>query len=970
MARTSILSRSTHNCYLYDATTGDVLLLDGCCTNVLIVDIHASVTLSQRFTNTSSTAVSSAVYTFGLMSGSAVCGFEMIKPDGTRVEGVVKEREEASREYEQAIKAGKTASLGQQETADVFSIAVGNILPSETVEIHLRYLQLLMDDEKKDQVKFIFPRTYAQRYGQAPTNNSSDATTAHQAFKMNVIVQQSGVIKSISCPSAHPIQLELGFPDGFEPLSEDRSHFASVKLTDTSGFLTQDVTLVVSATDLDSPRCFMERHPSLNHETTAMALTFVPRFTLPDIKGEMEYVFVVDRSGSMRGERIRLVREALVVLLRGLPTSGTTFNIISFGTNATKLWDTSRQYSQTTLEEATNHVDVMQADYGGTEIASALSLAYSSLPKPLGRPVAVILLTDGSAWDVSTCVSHTQTALSTLPHSTPDSFIRVFTVGIGDGASSDTCDSIARAGNGMAVYVKQGEAIAGKCARVVRAARSPQVVNIVVSWMGHGVDGGGADLEHGILAQDGDQEGIEGNDDDFEMVTNIRNEAESDVPANVAPLSLFNIDDDDQQATGPPPAPDPRLPPPPTIQQAPLLLTNIFPGTRTQVYAVIRTPQSEIDSEGERLPKSVKIRGVVSTTGTLVELDVPVSRLLRPLKSVNNLDSGDGASSSLHHFEQLFLHILAAKALIIDRQDGKHAFPTSIADEIQTNDELREAYLKKEIVRLGTTYGLTSKHTSFVAVDHRVVGGSAVSGSSSINHTSDDNIIPVSGLSKRRIAVQSQRRGSGKAARTQLAPMAARKAATPVTVNAPAGSESSSSSSDKPYELRSRREPSRVHVASRPRPVSFGTRSSTTTGQDQGPDQETPRKRMRSSKSSAVPTSTPPTTSHVSAPTSIIIPKTLSVSDRLTAIARLQQFNGITESVQEVEVKLAAVNVNGDVGATVMAWAWMDGAESVGDEVLGLKEKAREWVEGQIERTENFLDVKEKVLQAMTGWMW
>ncbi|KAJ3731352.1 hypothetical protein DFJ43DRAFT_423399 [Lentinula guzmanii] len=64
----------------------------------------------------------------------------------------------------------------------------------------------------------------------------------------------------------------------------------------------------------------MEWHSSLNHETIAMALTFVPRFTLPDIKGEMEYVFVVDRSGSMRGERIRLVREALVVLLRGLPT--------------------------------------------------------------------------------------------------------------------------------------------------------------------------------------------------------------------------------------------------------------------------------------------------------------------------------------------------------------------------------------------------------------------------------------------------------------------------------------------------------------------------------------------------------------------------------------------------------------------------------------------------------------------------
>ncbi|GAW08655.1 VIT-domain-containing protein [Lentinula edodes] len=272
--------------------------------------------------------------------------------------------------------------------------------------------------------------------------------------------------------------------------------------------------------------------------------------------------------GSMKGERIRLVQEALVILLRGLPTSGTTFNIVSFGAKATKLWDVSRQYSQTSLEEATNHVDSMQADYGGTEIASALSLVYSSLPKPLARPVAVILLTDGSAWDVPTCVSHTQNAISALPIPQPDSndpvsFIRVFTVGIGDGASSDTCDSIARAGNGFAVYVKQGEPVAGKCARVVRAARTPMVVDVVVDWTGdQGVD-------------HGEQDGFEGvSNDDFEIVDNpgkgIQATTESLVP--VSAVSLFNNDDDGDdkvmsEATGPPPAPDPQLPPPPKIQQ-------------------------------------------------------------------------------------------------------------------------------------------------------------------------------------------------------------------------------------------------------------------------------------------------------------------------------------------------------------------------------------------------------------------
>lgn len=118
MARTKIRSPTLGDCRLYDAATGQDLILDGSSAQVLIADIHASVNLSQRFTNTSYTTISSAVYTFGLMAGAAVCAFEMIRQDGTRVEGVVKEKEAAKKEYEQAIQAGKTASLGQQETED------------------------------------------------------------------------------------------------------------------------------------------------------------------------------------------------------------------------------------------------------------------------------------------------------------------------------------------------------------------------------------------------------------------------------------------------------------------------------------------------------------------------------------------------------------------------------------------------------------------------------------------------------------------------------------------------------------------------------------------------------------------------------------------------------------------------------------------------------------------------------------
>lgn len=107
-------------CRLYDLNSQANLLLDGCSAQVLIADVHASVNISQRFTNPHHYAVS-GVYTFGIMANAAVCGFEMVRQDGTKIEGIVKEKQEAKREYDKAVSAGQTASLGQQETADGMS---------------------------------------------------------------------------------------------------------------------------------------------------------------------------------------------------------------------------------------------------------------------------------------------------------------------------------------------------------------------------------------------------------------------------------------------------------------------------------------------------------------------------------------------------------------------------------------------------------------------------------------------------------------------------------------------------------------------------------------------------------------------------------------------------------------------------------------------------------------------------------
>jgi len=53
-----------------------------------------------------------------------------------------------------------------------------------------------------------------------------------------------------------------------------------------------------------------------------------------------EFIFLLDRSGSMRGDRIKMAREALIFFLKSLP-SQCFFNIVSFGSRHKQMYPNS-----------------------------------------------------------------------------------------------------------------------------------------------------------------------------------------------------------------------------------------------------------------------------------------------------------------------------------------------------------------------------------------------------------------------------------------------------------------------------------------------------------------------------------------------------------------------------------------------------------------------------------------------------
>jgi uncharacterized protein with von Willebrand factor type A (vWA) domain len=184
--------------------------------------------------------------------------------------------------------------------------------------------------------------------------------------------------------------------------------------------------VLVNAKDTGVPTAILETHPTIPNQRALMA-TLVPKFSLPSERPEI--VFICDRSGSMSGFRINLVRSALKVFLKSLPV-GVRFNICSFGSEHSVLWPKSESYTQSSLEEAVQHVESIDADMGGTKMFEPFKATFERRYKDI--PLEVILLTDGQIWNQERLFSYLNTQVIESRSS-----IRVFTLGVGTGVSHE-----------------------------------------------------------------------------------------------------------------------------------------------------------------------------------------------------------------------------------------------------------------------------------------------------------------------------------------------------------------------------------------------------------------------------------------------------------------------------------------------------------------------------------------------------
>ena len=102
----------------------------------------AKVTIFQEYENTENESIE-AKYLFPLNDSATVCGFEAFIND-KHVIGVCKEKEQAHKEYKEAIEQGKGAYLIDQETSELFKVNIGNLPPNCKCIIKIIYISFVI----------------------------------------------------------------------------------------------------------------------------------------------------------------------------------------------------------------------------------------------------------------------------------------------------------------------------------------------------------------------------------------------------------------------------------------------------------------------------------------------------------------------------------------------------------------------------------------------------------------------------------------------------------------------------------------------------------------------------------------------------------------------------------------------------------------------------------------------------------
>ena len=429
----------------------------------------ATTKVDQTFVNPNSFEVN-GMYLFPIPDDAVVSNLAL-SIDGELVNGELLSQEQSHQIYRNSARYGGNRAILEHIGTRAFVVEVSEIPAYGERRVQFEYSQIISADS--DLTKYTYPLSLAK-----------SASTSIRNLHVEMEIASENELRTVYSPS-HEVTIDR---------KDDRHVRVSYEGTDIDP--DDDFLCYYSVSD-DNFGITLLTHRADEKEDGYFMLLVSPKYEVKQTEiVEKDFVFVLDRSGSMARRKIEQAKVALRYCVQNL-NDGDRFNLILFNTDITSLADELNRGEKWFGEErwrdsaAMSHELIDMKDgrekalafiegiegRGGTNINDALLTALAKKPDPK-RPRIIVFLTDGQP---TVGVTNAARILENVAKTNKNQS-RIFVFGVGYDINDHLLDKMAADNGGTRNYVTPNEDIEVAVSSLFRKMNDPVLVDVGINF--------------------------------------------------------------------------------------------------------------------------------------------------------------------------------------------------------------------------------------------------------------------------------------------------------------------------------------------------------------------------------------------------------------------------------------------------------------------------------------------------------
>ncbi|NQU74969.1 MAG: VWA domain-containing protein [Planctomycetes bacterium] len=414
-----------------------------------VSDQVAQVQIDQAFVNVGKTPIE-VQYLFPVPPGAGIDKMTIIA-DGKELTGKLLNADQARKIYEQIVSKKKDPALLEYVGYGLYKTSVFPLPPGEQRQVLIHYTTECKKD--RDLVTIHYP-----------LNTEKFSAKAIDEVSVTVDIAARGDIGVVYSPT-HELKVQRKAPN--RVLAEYHVENA-IPATDFQ-VLYQTASNEIGATVIS--------HRSDKHRDGYLMVLISPTFGADRPKAvSKDIVFVLDRSGSMSGQKIAQAKQSLAWIVKNLNAED-RFNVVSFSDSAERFFNIDLVPADAEhVENAADLVEGIEAG-GGTNVKDALTTALSLLPTDSDRPGYVVFITDGQP----TVGVTDERGILKATAETNRRRARLFCLGVGYDVNVRLLDKLSKDNRGLSDYVKENEPLEAKVSGLYAKISHPVMIDLKVA---------------------------------------------------------------------------------------------------------------------------------------------------------------------------------------------------------------------------------------------------------------------------------------------------------------------------------------------------------------------------------------------------------------------------------------------------------------------------------------------------------